>query len=252
MEEIHLITQWYRDANPERMAELMQATCKNLQNPHISHIHFLESLPEQDFFPLLRQANCNVTMAHFSRKARFYPRLSKQTKKTPWANRLTAGTAFEFANKYLPGKTAILANFDIYLDDSLRFLRIDRWLSPQSMYFLSRYEIEETSSSIGTQCGPKYIGSHDTFMFVPPLPKPFIQKAKDLALGMPGMENKLIFECRRLGIMVLNPCLTIKSWHLHRSGVKNAILPLANGADQSGIVRPAKLLRNPTADDLSQ
>lgn len=227
----------------------MTAVCQNLHNPYITQIHFLESIPLKNSpYQELRQS-CNVTLNNFIQKTRFYPRQRTTGSKTEWGDRLTAGAAYEFASKYLPGKTVILANLDIYYDSTLKLLRQDRWLSVNNMYFLSRYELDE-SVSIGTQCGPQYIGSHDSFVFVPPVPWILIERSMTLALGMPGMENRMIHDFRKAGIRILNPCKSIRSWHSHRSGVKHLILPLANTDNQSGIVRPAKLLVNPTMDDL--
>lgn len=220
-----------------------------MNNPHISLIHFLESLPLRRPFHTL-SPYCNVTMTQFSKKTRFHQRsISKQL--SGWSDRLSAESAFLFASKYLPGRTTILSNFDIYFDHSLKLLKRDRWLSLSNMYFLSRYESDD-SINIGTQCGPRYIGSHDSFIFVPPLARLLVAKSAGLTLGMPGMENRLIHEFRRQGVSILNPCKSIRSWHSHLSGLKNDILPLANTGMQSGIVRPAHLIPNPTLDDLSQ
>lgn len=251
-----MITQWYQDLDPVRAEELMKATCENINNPHITRIHFLESLNVKNHYRYL-MPHCNVTLGHFVGKTRFYNgnTLVNTTTSTTrgatfngWMDRLTAGTAFEFASKYLPGKTAVLTNFDIYFDSSLRLLKMDRWLSLSNMYFLSRYEAKE-STSIGTQCGPGYIGSHDSFVFIGPLPKPLINRSKNLPLGMPGMENRLIYDFRRFGIRILNPCKSIRSWHSHKSGVKNQILPLANTDNRSGIVKPSYLVPNPALHD---
>lgn len=232
----------------------MQSVCRNLLNPHISQIHFLASEARAANFHYLAP-HCNVTLGQFNRKARFYPATAKFRTALrggrAWDDRLTAEEAFAWASRTLVGRTAILANFDIYFDHTLGLLRSDRWLSPTRMYFLSRYE-EDQRVALGTQCGPQYIGSHDAFVFVPPLPRPLITRCAGLALGMPGMENRMIHEFRRLGMELLNPCKSIRSWHLHRSNVRNGILPLANTEQRSGLVRPNRLLQRPTLDDLSQ
>ncbi|PJF18103.1 hypothetical protein PSACC_02088 [Paramicrosporidium saccamoebae] len=223
----------------------MESVCQNLHNPHINRIHFIESEARHVYNQL--GPHCNVTLAQLGRKARFYSSRGLRSN-VEWSDRLTAGSAFRFASRYLPGKTVILANLDIYFDATLRLLKSDQWLSVSAMYFLSRYESDERIS-IGTQCGPAYMGSHDSFVFVPPLPRALVERTNQLALGMPGMENRMIHDFRRAGIRILNPCKSIRSWHSHRSGVRHLVLPLANTNNQSGIVRPSKLIRNPTADD---
>lgn len=235
----------------------MRAACHNLHNPFITQIHFLESLSTRNIF-LQFQPFCNLTLSQFNVKARFYPGPFKNPGKAVKAgsvdtsDRITAATALAFANRHLVGKTVILSNADIYFDGSLRHLRADRWLSISHMYFLSRYEADERIG-LGTQCGPKYIGSHDAFIFVPPVPRPLVARSTGLALGTPGIENKMIHDFRAFGIGILNPCLTIRSWHLHQSGVRTLGIPLANTGQQSGIARPMHLLRRPpTLDELAQ
>ena len=62
-------------------------------------------------------------------------------------------------------------------------------------YFLSRYELSENeaTSDIGSQCGEKFVGSHDVIVFVPPLPKPLISRCQ-YALGTWGIESRLLWE----------------------------------------------------------
>lgn len=233
----------------------MRAACQNLNNPLVTRIHFLDSLSVRNAFQQF-QPHCNLTLSQFNAKARFYPASStkKGSKVGPsdGSNRLTAGAAFAFANRYLPGKTVILSNADIYFDGTLRHLRTDRWLSLSNMYFLSRYEPDE-DVGLGTQCGANYIGSHDAFVFVPPVPKPLVARTMGLALGTPGVENRMIHDFRAFGIGILNPCLTIRSWHLHRSRVRTLGIPPANTDHRSGIARPMRqLTRPPTLDELAQ
>lgn len=244
-----MVTQWYRDKNPIRAAELMHSICRNLENPYIDRIHFIETLPLSNPWNEL-QPFCSVPHETFRNKTSFYRRLhtKARTASEDWSDRLTIGYALEFANKYLPGRIVIVANLDISFDNTLSMLRTDRWISLMNAYFLSRYEEHETNG-LGTQCGPKYIGSHDSFVLMPPLPRKLIDTTLKLALGLPGVENRFMHEMRRLGMRVANPCLTIKSWHHHTSGTKNIYtLPLLNTKGRSGIARPTKLYHYPPSD----
>ena len=113
--------------------------------------------------------------------------------------RLLVSQAFQYANDNLVNKIAILVNLDIRLDESIgmaigvgEIAHVDNWdddmsLHSMSAWFLSRYEEDEVeedhgdgnwsvAKNIGTQCGIKYIGSHDTIVFTPPLPAPLIME----------------------------------------------------------------------------
>ncbi|KAI8848927.1 hypothetical protein BC829DRAFT_392945 [Chytridium lagenaria] len=111
---------------------------------------------------------------------------------TEHQGRLLASDAFAYASHLKP-HIAILANQDIYFDASLSLIHTQHAdLSPYVTAFI-----------IGTQCGPKFVGSHDAIVFIAPLPEPLIAK----------------FE--RFGILGRNPCEDIKIWHVHWAGVKD-------------------------------
>ena len=213
----------------------MTSICNNIHNPYISHIHFLQPFSidtwSNPFYQLSRY--CNVTMSKFTEKVRFYRGWTPNP-------RLSAKSAFEFANRYLVGYVVILANLDIEFDETLGLLQQDRKLSYSNAYFLSRYESEESKSLITTQCSPEYMGSHDSFIFVPPLPRPLISRC-NFQLGQVGMEARLIWEFEMSGLTVSNPCLSVKTWHHHSSNIRNWIDIVANEGGKSSIAHPKYL-----------
>ncbi|KAJ3062603.1 hypothetical protein HDU98_001521 [Podochytrium sp. JEL0797] len=157
---------------------------------------------------------------------------------TTHEGRLLASDAFRYASSNLKQdaakphllKVGILANQDIYFDESLHLIATSPYsdLGQFTSYFLSRYEEPhaEESSLIGTQCGEKFVGSHDAFVFVPPLPEKLIQKC-EFELGSWGIEARILWEFEQFGITGRNPCHDIKIWHVHDGGVKEQT-PLSN------------------------
>ncbi|KAJ3101897.1 hypothetical protein HDU96_009844 [Phlyctochytrium bullatum] len=236
---IHLIGQWYWPDRPHRQRELVRVLAKNLNNSAIHSIHFIQPtrskslhrktvsshdpdilLPVSDLAPYTRLQDVDpyFPMDALRRKLRLYTTLHP--------GRLLASDAFAYASKHLKSRIAILANQDIYFDATLRLLREspDSDLGPWTSYFLSRYEESpraEKRSSIGTQCGPKFVGSHDAFVFVPPLPAPLIERCR-FELGSWGIEARLLWEFEQFGIEGRNPCEDIKIWHVHMGGIKDA------------------------------
>jgi hypothetical protein len=184
---IHLISQWYE--SKERGPEFKMALLHNLANPYIGHIHLLQSshplVPDHPKLSIHQMDLVNST--------------------------LTVREAVMFASTFLTDQLVVLTNLDIYFDPSIRFLHE---ITLESAYFLSRHEFNSTS---GTGCDPaRYIVSHDAFAFLPPLPKKLAERL-GFCLGTPGMEARMIWEFRRHGIQVSNPCKTIKVWHIHRN-----------------------------------
>jgi len=188
----------------------------------------------------------------------------------------------EYASKHLPKQICIFANLDIYFDETLELLwnpAID--LSYKNYYFLSRYEDQTFSDqafedeiptddsgsnddfmqmreivnpengrvvikhrSIGDQCGTNFIGSHDSIIFIPPLPLGVIPHCQ-FPVGSWGFENRLMWEFERVGIKARNPCLDIKSWHVHKSLLKTSWMPRVNEKNRSSVAHPQKLFPSP-------
>ena len=59
--------------------------------------------------------------------------------------------------------------------------------------------------------------SADTWIFKSPLP---IFKS-DFRLGVSNCDTQVADAARKAGLRVVNPCLSIKTWHLHFSGFRN-------------------------------
>ncbi|KAJ3290904.1 hypothetical protein HDU79_002859 [Rhizoclosmatium sp. JEL0117] len=249
--ELHLIGQWYTPASQARASELVRVLATNTNNSYITKIHMIQpksdfktSTPRRSdvlgFFESLR------TLDPYFPWTLFLQKLVVST--TNHEGRLLASDAFRYASFQLKQdiaklhltKIAILANQDVYFDESLSLL----WSSPYSdlgrftAYFLSRYEEPdaEDESLIGTQCGPKFIGSHDAFMFQPPLPEPLIRNTA-FELGSWGIEARLLWEFEQFGIEGRNPCEDIKIWHVHRGGVKDGVNARKNEVDNSSEVK---------------
>jgi len=119
--------------------------------------------------------------------------------------RLHYRDAIAYINEFLIGEIVILANSDIYMDRSLFLL--DHYDFSNTFLALSRYE--DGHHTLGNK------GSQDTWIFQSPL-------CVDLSLfnfsfGIPGCDNRLAKIVSDAGYRVLNPCLSIITYHLHRS-----------------------------------
>lgn len=190
--------QFYKDKNRQRFFELVDTLCTNMENPHIDQIHLLQSIHDNN--------GQEWTIDDFKEFENVYKKfnLSLFEEKIVLVNmkhegRMYAGDAFRYASVYLRGSIAILANSDIYFDDSLGLIHSeDADLNQYLVYILSRYEKPENEHvSIGTQCGSKYIGSGDSFIFLPPLPSEFLKKC-DFEIGSWGIESRILWEMEQV------------------------------------------------------
>ncbi|KAJ3143761.1 hypothetical protein HK101_003120 [Irineochytrium annulatum] len=287
---IHLLGQWYWPDRPQRARELVTALAANVNNTFVHAIHLIQP---PSFFASFdagvkrsdddRPTRVNTTDDEvdllFSRLTSidsFFP-LAMFLRKlvlvsTAHEGRLLASDAFRHATAALnpqgdprrpyPEDAAILINQDIAFDSTLGLLLTspDSDLSPFTTYFLSRYEVSEAAertSLIGTQCGPKFVGSADAIAFVPPLPAPLVEEC-GFELGSWGIEARLLWEFERFGIKGRNPCEDVRTWHLHWAGVKDPeagntgteekqeekrarVMPEVNGDGKSSVAFPDSL-----------
>ena len=214
---IHLITQWYADGNATRYQDLYYALDKNIKNKHIKQIHLLQ---EADFDT-------------FS-----FPFKSKKIRMTklPTRSRLLASQALRYAQANLRGEIVILANLDIYFDNSISLL-YESDLNRYTSYFLSRTNHFNHSE---TECKYPFMGSMDSYIWIPPLPNKLLDRT-DFALGSWGIENRLLFEFEQVGILGRNPCESIKTWHIHSNAYKNGPMPQVNLDKKSSVAFPDTL-----------
>ncbi|KAJ3250397.1 hypothetical protein HDU77_006708 [Chytriomyces hyalinus] len=235
--EVHLIGQWYWPKSVNRTKELIRVLATNTNNTFIQRIHLVQPVRETPAF--INKPTKKHLLRYFERILVYdaYFPMEMFLRKLEWATtshsgNLLASDAFRYASQRLkhdvvpgsPTKVAILANQDIYFDTSLQLLSTSPHsdLSQYTSYFLSRYEEAdaEADSLIGTQCSTdKFVGSHDAFVFVPPLPGPLIERCA-FELGSWGIEARLLWEFEQFGITGRNPCKDIKIWHVHRGGLK--------------------------------
>ena len=164
--------------------------------------------------------------------------------------RLRVSEALKYAQRHLRDKIVILANLDIYFDESLELLRRSRTAeldlkSKFTAYFLSRFERPLEFKDKG-ETGPKdacvypFMGSADSFIWIPPLPSGLLDRVP-FELGSWGIENRLLYEFEQAGLVGRNPCESIKSWHVHRGQIKNQWMPQVNTQGRSSVAFPDTL-----------
>lgn len=205
--ELHFIAQVYSARTPKRQVELDACLQRQLANHAIDHIHILFESEEE--------------------MGRLYQPHPKATAYV-LGHRMTFADAVQFGNEHLAGKLVGLANMDIYLDDSLELLhRID--LAAHGLtVFLTRYDVEDDYEEEG-MAGMVAINdydngySHDTFIWASPMPNAAqMYPELNFTMGLPGCENKFMWAVEHIGgLRAINPCHSIRSYHVHASRERN-------------------------------
>lgn len=194
MSELTLLSGLYLDASPERLREFLTCIERNAANPHISGVHvFLEDAVEP----------AELVARH--------PQLaSPKVRLVPHGQRLTFHDLFAYANRELPGRRVLVANADIFFDDTLALL--DGYDLFGRLLCLSRWDLQAN----GAWQLYDFESSQDAWIFQAPLP------AIDchFHLGLLGCDNRLAWEAERAGLVLSNPSRSIRACHLHGSGVR--------------------------------
>lgn len=129
---------------------------------------------------------------------------------------------FALAGRRFAGKVCAIANADIAFDATLnaaaellgRFGRpvlvaLTRWDDPSGPSMEGRVDARQWRF---------YSQSQDTWLFIGGGLPDF---EAGFTLGIPACENRLAYEAYRAGIAVVNPALSVRTWHHHASGTRS-------------------------------
>ncbi len=189
-----LLVGFYQDANAARTEEFLQCLRHNAANPHIEQIGVF-----------LKERVGRTELAER------YPELAHpKLQLVEHQRRVTFAELFEHANRRLSGQVVIVANADIFFDETLALLK-DASLAGR-MLCLTRWDE-------GADGVPRHLGrsdSQDASIFEPPLPA----IACDFFLGKMGSDNRLAHEVEHARVQVSNPSLSVRARHLHLTAVR--------------------------------
>ncbi len=138
--------------------------------------------------------------------------------------RLTYADVIRAAADFPPDVICVFANADICIDDeSWRQL----WQINMEGKFLAllRYDVPESGDTSSAKIFGPRADSQDTWIIrVEDILKKgasTIAKGLDFHFGRMGCDNAVALEMLRQKFLVVNPCLSLKTWHFHSSGVRN-------------------------------
>ena len=125
--------------------------------------------------------------------------------------RLTYKDFFSIANSYSSSEDInIIANSDMYFDESIQRAEI---LGMRQCFALSRWNINQDGSATHFNRSD----SQDCWIYRGKITDVY----GEFFLGYRGCDNRIAYEFNRAGWNISNPSLTIKSYHLHLTEVRN-------------------------------
>jgi hypothetical protein len=182
---VNLYTSYYQDKDPKRQKELLYCLKKNIENPLINNIFLI--VEGEVKLPI----NGKLIIIE--------------------ANRPTYRNFFDLINDTVtsPNDISILANTDIYFNDTLQLID----LREKQCIALSRWDKRKDGLRLHNE---RY--SQDTWIF-----KGKIRNVRfcDFFMGIPGCDNRIAYELNRAGYRLVNPAYSIQSIHYHQSDLHN-------------------------------
>jgi len=191
--KINLFTQYYFDKNIERQHELFYCLGKNTSNNFQKIIVLVENEEVKELvekhFPICKSINI-CKRASFND---FFAIMGKD----------------EYFNDI-----NVMSNSDIFFEDLDIIKDYIANVPKNTCLALSRYDYHSNG----------YIqpflraDSQDTWIFNG---NPKIHTELDYGMGIAGCDNRLAYDIQSHGYNVINPCHTIKTYHLHNSNIRN-------------------------------
>lgn len=186
---INLFIQYYKDKSPDRQNELDNCLLNNIQCAAIDKIYVIS---ESEIDSQILSNDKIVELIHEARPTYniFFEAIRMYSKDDDWN---------------------IIANTDIYFDETI--LKVNEYKSLSPICFaLTRWEVEKDRTTFLNR-----VDSQDSW----------IVKGKPnhvnggFCLGVAGCDNAIANRLYVAGYNVINPSKTIKTYHLHTSGVRN-------------------------------
>ncbi len=204
--KFHLLVQLFKPRSARRWRELCTALRRNAENPFVHHIHVM-------------QEEGAVAEAWASWPADLKGKLVIVE---PASDRLTYRAALTYLEALPASDYAAFANADIYFDQTLKEL----WSTDfkDTCLALLRYEVKSGQDDADAKLFGPRDDSQDAWIFrVADLKAQGADSWRTLtfALGQAGCDNAFAGELVRRRWRVANPCMSIRTLHLHESAVRS-------------------------------
>jgi hypothetical protein len=220
--QINLFIQFFIHPNPERYNEIKTCLKMNVLNPFISYIYLLNEQTVDENYRLFTEEELGI--------------YSEKIIQIPLGHRLMYNDVFEFAQGANCGGYNIIANADIFFDDSLENLLRSNMNTKPIMMCQLRYEYD------GTPRGIKIFGprgdSQDAWIYHSSYNKLLVNnKAFRFQLGQAGCDNHITYLFKHSGFELINDPQNVHCMHYHQTQIREY-----KGSDT---IKPPYILINP-------
>jgi hypothetical protein len=211
-QKIYLIAQYFIHPNIERSNEIISCLRRNLQLNQITKIYLLNE-------KIYNDEELGIDDLSIETK--------EKIEQISINKRMTYTDALLFIKlMHEKGNIGyyIIANSDIFFDDSLKNLQITSLSIEKSFYALLRYEYDEKYGDDLSQSklfGP-FKTSQDTWIIHSNFCPSNVQIEKcNFSLGIQGCDNVILYLFFSFGYKVYNEPYVIRTYHLHSSQIRN-------------------------------
>lgn len=199
--EIHIFSQFFIHNNSVRRDEISTCLNKNVNNDKITKIHLLNERLYTDVEMVVTD-NKKIVQTNINRRIIF-----KDVSKYIRENNIEG---------YL-----VFASIDIFFDKSIGNLISSQLDEKKEMFVLLRYEYNGNGIETSPIFGPRS-DSQDTWIFHSnTIVSKEDEKIFSFEFGMPGCDNKFIYLMKILGYNIINDPVFIRTYHNHRSNIRN-------------------------------
>lgn len=201
-----LITTLYNEKKDDRVNEYITCLERNLTNAEIDQIHI--------FYDTSKDDN-DCTLLKYLK--------SKKVHLINIKGRISYGMCFTYANEFFSGKNVIIANGDIFFNETLgllkdydlrdAFMALTRWnvLNNGALELFRQFRN-------GQFCKFDSESSQDAWIFKAPIR----QFANDsIVMGLMWCDSAIAYQAKIAGMQVINPCYSLQACHLHLSDIRN-------------------------------
>lgn len=209
----HILTQMWRPQSNRRWRELCAALRRNAENPYVTAIHVLME-----------------TEAVAEAWSGWPAELQAKIRAKPYEKRLNYCDARTIMLADMPEDAFMaLINADIYFDETLRELWAADMSGDGRCFALLRYEASLGWAEKGEGSEPKIFGprddSQDAWIFPGRTLRSRAAAGENwdtltFTLGQAGCDNTFAGELVRRRWIIANPCMSIRTLHVHESGIR--------------------------------
>lgn len=194
-----LLIEYFKSSNLDRDREYLTCINQNIQNSLIDRIYVFISDESELVF-----TDNKISIIKLVKRPTFLD-------------------LFNFSNENLSGETIIIANTDIFFDESLssinetdlsnRFLSLTRWdlFFHEGKVMMRYYDLPWRGDISSGQM------SQDVWIYKSPIK---IDSRSNFLMGKPGCDNRISQIIHESGYEVSNPSKNIKAYHLHQTNFR--------------------------------